>query len=340
MTDVEYPLDMSSPVRHVATMLDRAFPEALSLHELTVSYKHPNPSDVERVKDRQGIETRLEARRWLVDRALAELGDQVVVDGLHVTLARGLRIDDLRWHDRPVAATSEGEAVRLHGGTTRAPARGGVGYNPPSPVPENWDALAKKFREVYDVKDDPMRNFLLGDILLEAFPANTEPGKDMRAEFASAAGVNEHQNTLRNWRMTAERWPPDTRKWKASWTTYQALQNSANRDSLMRNGLTTNEARALNLAPVPDAPSLRPLRNQDELNRLVADLMNQGLSQREAGDRLGLLDNSMQLAKAVGFWQGYHSRDEEIMEKDAEIDRLHYRFRSKINDWERWSAAR
>lgn len=76
-----YALDLLSPVRHVATEMERAAPRALSIEELTSTYKHPVLSDLGRVRAHEGRRSDYEATRWLVAQALTELGDQVSYTG-------------------------------------------------------------------------------------------------------------------------------------------------------------------------------------------------------------------------------------------------------------------
>ena len=66
---MNYPLDLTSPVRHVATEMERA-DHALSISELVATYTHPNPSDVTRVKRAEKLETDKEALAWIIEQAL------------------------------------------------------------------------------------------------------------------------------------------------------------------------------------------------------------------------------------------------------------------------------
>lgn len=81
MGDNGYPLDLLSPVRHVATELDRVAPAALSVSDMVDSYQHPNTGDLARVRREQGLSGNTEAESWLIGQAIAELGKQVEPDG-------------------------------------------------------------------------------------------------------------------------------------------------------------------------------------------------------------------------------------------------------------------
>jgi ParB-like chromosome segregation protein Spo0J len=70
MTGNGYPLDRLSPARHVASELDRAAPAALSLAELAATYRHPNPSDLARVRS---VEHADDPVAWLIRQAIESL---------------------------------------------------------------------------------------------------------------------------------------------------------------------------------------------------------------------------------------------------------------------------
>jgi ParB-like chromosome segregation protein Spo0J len=97
-----YPLDLASPVSHVAVKLDGAAPAALSLAELTAGYRHPNTGDLARVRNLKGCDSDDAATAWLIERAIAEITYRGKVrqveqhDGSY-RLADGLTLDDLRW---------------------------------------------------------------------------------------------------------------------------------------------------------------------------------------------------------------------------------------------------
>jgi len=77
-----YALDLTTPVRFVATELEKAGPAgpAPTVQAMTAAYRHL-PGDLNRVMIHEGAASEYDARRWLIRRALAELGDQVAEDG-------------------------------------------------------------------------------------------------------------------------------------------------------------------------------------------------------------------------------------------------------------------
>lgn len=77
----DYALDMSSPVLHVVSELDRVAPAALSIRDLAATYKHPIPADLHRVKLHEGCNDNREAIDWLMSAAISELDGQVGTDG-------------------------------------------------------------------------------------------------------------------------------------------------------------------------------------------------------------------------------------------------------------------
>ena len=98
----DYPLDLSTPVRHVATELDRVSPGTLSITELAATYRHPNPGDIVRVRTDEDYATDEEAIRWLMVRAIEAIErrgkngqDQVIGDDGGYRLADGLTFEDL-----------------------------------------------------------------------------------------------------------------------------------------------------------------------------------------------------------------------------------------------------
>ena len=70
MGDNGYALDLLSPVRHVATEMDRVAPAALSIEDMAVSYRHPNPADFARVRLHEQCTSDDEAVAWLIRRAV------------------------------------------------------------------------------------------------------------------------------------------------------------------------------------------------------------------------------------------------------------------------------
>jgi hypothetical protein len=75
----DFPLDLLTPVRHVATELDRAAPAALSVPDMALTYKHANTGDIARVK-REYVAGG-DASRWFVEKAIELLGRHVESDG-------------------------------------------------------------------------------------------------------------------------------------------------------------------------------------------------------------------------------------------------------------------
>lgn len=72
-----YAADLVTPVRHVATELDRAAPAALPFGDLVASYRHPIPADLTRIKQHEGVKTEEEAVEFLIRQAVHALGGQV-----------------------------------------------------------------------------------------------------------------------------------------------------------------------------------------------------------------------------------------------------------------------
>lgn len=104
--DRGYALDFSSPVRHVATELERAGTRGATIHEMALSYDPTIASDLARIRLQHGLESNFEARRFLVDRAVSALGKQV--RGARRTGAYRLAVpfDDLRYEGSEIARTS------------------------------------------------------------------------------------------------------------------------------------------------------------------------------------------------------------------------------------------
>lgn len=71
-----YALNLHTPVRHVATELDRAAPAALSIAELAASYSHSNPGDLARIKLHEHRGSDDEAITYLIERATGALAYQ------------------------------------------------------------------------------------------------------------------------------------------------------------------------------------------------------------------------------------------------------------------------
>lgn len=105
MSGEDYPLDLVSAARYIATELDRVAPAALSLDELATNYRHSIAADLARVRRGQNLRTDEEAARWLIARALEELErrgkrgqEQIATDGNGgYRFADGVRFEDLRF---------------------------------------------------------------------------------------------------------------------------------------------------------------------------------------------------------------------------------------------------
>jgi len=94
---VDYALDMLTPVRHVAIALEGAAPAALSIDELTRTYRHSISGDVSRVKRHNGLTTDEDARAWIIRRAVATISKWLTVEDGMVRFANGYDFDDVRW---------------------------------------------------------------------------------------------------------------------------------------------------------------------------------------------------------------------------------------------------
>lgn len=110
-----YALDLLSPVRHVATELDRVSPGTLSIEDLAATYRHPNPGDIVRVRTDEGYATDEEAIHWLMVRAIEAIErtgktDQVIGDDGGYRLADGLKFEDLKWGRKTLYKTRDDHA--------------------------------------------------------------------------------------------------------------------------------------------------------------------------------------------------------------------------------------
>jgi ParB-like chromosome segregation protein Spo0J len=97
---MDYPLDLVSPVRHVATELERAGDTALSIGELSENYSHPNPGDISRVRSQEHVSSNRAAHEWLIRKALSELS-RYIEDG-DGTYRLKVPFDKLRYKGRKV----------------------------------------------------------------------------------------------------------------------------------------------------------------------------------------------------------------------------------------------
>ena len=103
MTDGDgYALDLLSPVRHVATEMERAGSAgpAPTVAAMAATYEHTIAGDLARIRQHENVVSDYEARLWLIRRAVAELGIQVTPDGDGYRLGRPF--DDLKYKGRKV----------------------------------------------------------------------------------------------------------------------------------------------------------------------------------------------------------------------------------------------
>lgn len=96
--EVNYPLDMISPIRHVVTRLEET--PGMTVAALAATYHHPIPTDLIRVREAERVE---DAETFLMERALQRLGKQVVADGDGYRLA--VPFEKLRYDGRPIHRT-------------------------------------------------------------------------------------------------------------------------------------------------------------------------------------------------------------------------------------------
>ena len=107
MGDTGYALNMVSPVRHVATELDRAAPAALSISELVAGYNHIPSGDLSRVRQHENCASDLEATEWIIRHAVQVLTKpgrrtQVEQDGDRYRLAEDITFSSLRYDGKPL----------------------------------------------------------------------------------------------------------------------------------------------------------------------------------------------------------------------------------------------
>jgi len=113
-----YALDLLSPVRHVATEMERAASSgaAPTLEAMTATYEHTIGGDLARIREHEGVGSDYEARLWLIGRAVSELGHQVTFTDGGYRLARPF--DNLKYQGRKLHRTvrageeSEDEVLR------------------------------------------------------------------------------------------------------------------------------------------------------------------------------------------------------------------------------------
>jgi hypothetical protein len=103
-----YALDFISPVRHAATELEKAGTRGATVAEMTATYTQAIPGDLTRVCLWHGLKSQYEARRLLIDRAVAALWAQDYLK--HARRAGAYRLavpfGDLRVDGSPVARES------------------------------------------------------------------------------------------------------------------------------------------------------------------------------------------------------------------------------------------
>jgi hypothetical protein len=105
----DFPLDLLTPVRHVATELDRAAPAALSVPDMALTYKHANTGDIARVKREYATG---DASRWFVEKAIELLGRHVESDA-NGGYRLATEFDAIRYNRRKlVRLVDEDEASR------------------------------------------------------------------------------------------------------------------------------------------------------------------------------------------------------------------------------------
>ena len=103
-----YALDLATPVRHVATELDRAAPAALSLGQLAATYRHPIPADLTRIRQHEGVKTSDDAVALLIRRAVEALDGQLVSSDEGLRLAKPF--DKLRYERHKIVRLVEQDA--------------------------------------------------------------------------------------------------------------------------------------------------------------------------------------------------------------------------------------
>ncbi len=92
----DYALVIGGAVRHVGLKLEGAAPAALSFSDLAKGYEHPVPSDLNRVKRHEKVQSDYEAVNWVIRYAVGLLNGGLAVDGDMVSFAPGKGFDDLR----------------------------------------------------------------------------------------------------------------------------------------------------------------------------------------------------------------------------------------------------
>lgn len=105
-------VDLFTPVRHVATELDKASPEALSVSDMASTYKHVNPGDIARVRDewlKRPNASDHAVSTWFIEQAITALGINITANGDGYHLAKPL--DAIRYKRRKINAYVEENEV-------------------------------------------------------------------------------------------------------------------------------------------------------------------------------------------------------------------------------------
>jgi len=141
MSPINYPLDQLSSLRHLATKMDDAKPEPVSMVEVAKTFSQPNPADISRVRRINKLDSVHEANLWLVRRAADYLvhHGKVVVNRDLIRFADGVTFADLTFDGR-----------RLHRDDPDDPVFGDP-FNP------NRGVFAKNIRDIAGLDDSELR---------------------------------------------------------------------------------------------------------------------------------------------------------------------------------------
>lgn len=296
--------DMSSPVRHVATVLDKAAGSPVSISDMARSYRHPNPADIVRLRRDHGLRNDSEAKRYLISMALGELRGQIIREGEDARLRPGTTIADLEWEGRPVHPTTEGRPRELRPVV--------IAPDTVTPGSPGWDQLLADLKDANDIPSASQRKWTLGDTLLAAVPEDHSPSvyvNGVLRQIGEALGIP--WDTLRNYRHTASCWPPETRIWRCTWTVYQDLQRHQH---LIQHDLQSPEARErrrnvteYSRAPGPPLAQAQWKLEPGSLDERGFALLDAGKRLSEVCKELGLPATATALYKMVGRWEVYRS---------------------------------
>jgi hypothetical protein len=108
-----YALDLLSPIRHVATEMERAAPAALSIKDMAASYQHSIPGDLSRIRLHEGCTSDDDATHWLIGHAVEVLtfrgkGGQRQVEQVDGGYRLVVNFDELRYDRRKLHRASDG----------------------------------------------------------------------------------------------------------------------------------------------------------------------------------------------------------------------------------------